>query len=104
MILIVPTDANRGTGFTKKPHPVDPEVQRILNRIKEIKKEEEFCLFENFKGNWQKVKKVVIFNSNRVYPSTEYFKFPANVSFLMKRATNLPGKNSIVTMEEYDRV
>ena len=36
MILIVPADANRGVSFTKKPHPVDPEIQRVLSRIKEI--------------------------------------------------------------------
>ena len=96
LILIVCTDANRGFGFSKKLFKKTKTAEKIINKILE-QKGDQVILYEDFKGNWSEINAIFNFNCNRVYPATEYFKFPANYQFVLKKPNHrtVP-KNEVV--------
>ena len=102
MTLIVYADANRGVSFCKKPFHKDAYVKRFCEAAEMFnQKQNNFVFYEDFRGDWEKIDKIVLFCANTSYPATEFFRFPPNRRYLLTKFKHIQGKNNLITREVY---
>lgn len=97
MKLIVICDANRGVSFCGKPVGKDKAVNDSIQAIKD-----EYIVFNSPNVLWSQIDEVILFNLNRVYPSTYKFEFPPNKDFYLREFESFEGSShEHITKEVY---
>lgn len=103
MTIIACVDSNLGMRFNNRPQSRDKVIAAklsedvtgitfdIVNAPSEI--------------NWAQVDTVILYKWNRVYPADEFFKWPADASFVLQSFDNFEGySHQVITKEVYKRI